>query len=304
MDVATLGSVFTQTFSADAEPRKQSEAYLKGISRQPGFAVALLQLVADGNTDAMVRQAASVQWKNHLKFHWVAREDDAGLGADAPFVIPDAEKEAVKTAGIVGIMLSAPPLVQAQVPHHRRNATTWSRGCDAKPSRPYRRYYPLGFGRSVATASQSPSFTTCDARLSVRHSRAIGVRRVAQVDGARRSKPLPAARRVQVSEAVAIISATDFPAKWPTLLPELMQHIASPDYTVVIGVLKTANEIFKRCGPLRGLHCAMDFVASGGACARPARREGEPDAARDPEPRCAPRGASGCPPDERAPGQT
>ena len=52
-----------------------------------------------------------------------------------------------------------------------------------------------------------------------------------------------------MSEAVAIISATDFPAKWPTLLPELMQHIASPDYTVVIGVLKTANEIFKRCGP-------------------------------------------------------
>ena len=115
MDPSTLAQVFAQTFSADAEPRKQSEAYLKGISRQPGFAVALLQLVADGSADAMVRQAASVQWKNHLKFHWAAREDDAGLGGDAPFVIPDTEKEAVKAAGIVGIMLSAPPRVQAQV---------------------------------------------------------------------------------------------------------------------------------------------------------------------------------------------
>jgi hypothetical protein len=75
-------------------------------------------------------------------------------------------------------------------------------------------------------------------------------------------KALPAARRVQVSEAVAIISATDFPAKWPTLLPELMQHIASSDYAVVIGVLKTANEIFKRCG-----HPAASTVPWMGSCA-------------------------------------
>jgi hypothetical protein len=82
----------------------------------------------------------------------------------------------------------------------------------------------------------------------------------------------------QVSEAVAIISATDFPAKWPKLLPELMQHITSPDYTVVIGVLKTANEIFKRCGcPRRGLlSCGKTENCTLGACCNTAcqRRAG------------------------------
>lgn len=66
-------------------------------------------------TDMQVRLAAAVSWKNHLKFHWSHKDDDAGLKAEAPFVIPDAEKEAVKSGGLVGIMLAAPPLVQAQV---------------------------------------------------------------------------------------------------------------------------------------------------------------------------------------------
>ncbi|CAM9356549.1 unnamed protein product [Phaeothamnion confervicola] len=50
----------------------------------------------------------------------------------------------------------------------------------------------------------------------------------------------------QFSEALAIISKHDFPKKWPILLPDLVGQFGSADYHVVLGVLLTANSIFKR----------------------------------------------------------
>ena len=54
--------------------------------------------------------------------------------------------------------------------------------------------------------------------------------------------------QAQVSETLALISATDFPGQWPTLLPELVArvNVAGSDYAVINGVLTTANSIFKR----------------------------------------------------------
>eukprot|EP00894_Picocystis_sp_ML_P003591 jgi/Pico_ML_1/54108/g4531.t1 len=56
----------------------------------------------------------------------------------------------------------------------------------------------------------------------------------------------PQAIQVQLSEALAIISETDFPTKWPTLLPELSSKLGSGDYRIIQGALHTANSIFRR----------------------------------------------------------
>jgi exportin-2 (importin alpha re-exporter) len=51
---------------------------------------------------------------------------------------------------------------------------------------------------------------------------------------------------LQLSEALCRISKCDFPAKWPTLLPELVQKLATADISVINGVLETADAIFLR----------------------------------------------------------
>jgi Importin-beta N-terminal domain len=50
-----------------------------------------VQLVSLENAPPEVRQAAAVSFKNHVKFHWAAREDH-GLGGSRPKSIPDPEK--------------------------------------------------------------------------------------------------------------------------------------------------------------------------------------------------------------------
>ena len=55
---------------------------------------------------------------------------------------------------------------------------------------------------------------------------------------------MPPKLQAQLSEALVIISRSDFPRKWETLLPELLGHMASTDYAVINGVLTTADTIF------------------------------------------------------------
>lgn len=50
----------------------------------------------------------------------------------------------------------------------------------------------------------------------------------------------------QLSEALSYISKSDFPDRWPSLLPELVAKLASGDMAVVNGVLETACSIFER----------------------------------------------------------
>ena len=52
--------------------------------------------------------------------------------------------------------------------------------------------------------------------------------------------------QAQISEAISLIAKVDYPGQWDNLLPELVQQFGSSDPNVVIGVLKTADGIFKR----------------------------------------------------------
>ena len=51
--------------------------------------------------------------------------------------------------------------------------------------------------------------------------------------------------QAQISESISLIAAVDYPDNWQNLLPELVQQFNSTDPNVVVGVLKTANSIFK-----------------------------------------------------------
>lgn len=55
----------------------------------------------------------------------------------------------------------------------------------------------------------------------------------------------PTPVRSQLSEALTIIGQHDFPAKWLSLLPELLERLTG-DLVTVEGILETANSIFKR----------------------------------------------------------
>jgi exportin-2 (importin alpha re-exporter) len=56
----------------------------------------------------------------------------------------------------------------------------------------------------------------------------------------------PSKIQKQLSQALAIISTADFPAKWESLLPELVTKMAGGDFNIIIGALETVNSIFHR----------------------------------------------------------
>lgn len=57
---------------------------------------------------------------------------------------------------------------------------------------------------------------------------------------------LPESEQKQVSEAIAIIGRSDFPAQWPSLLPSMLEKFALGDFHIINGVLRTAHSLFRR----------------------------------------------------------
>ncbi|KAJ0171405.1 hypothetical protein K1T71_012955 [Dendrolimus kikuchii] len=56
----------------------------------------------------------------------------------------------------------------------------------------------------------------------------------------------PEAIQRQFSDAVSIIGKCDFPEKWPSLIPEMVEKFATGDFHVINGILRTAHSLFKR----------------------------------------------------------
>lgn len=45
---------------------------------------------------------------------------------------------------------------------------------------------------------------------------------------------------------VSLIGRSDFPDKWPELLPNLVAKLNTDNFDVINGVMQTANSLFKR----------------------------------------------------------
>ncbi|KAJ7951318.1 exportin-2-like [Quillaja saponaria] len=108
-----LSQCFLHTLSTEPEPRRQAESSLANAADSPNYGLAVLRLVAEPSIDDQIRQAAAVNFKNHLRARWVpAATDDANVPTFSPII--DSEKEQIKSL-IVPLMLSATPRIQSQL---------------------------------------------------------------------------------------------------------------------------------------------------------------------------------------------
>ncbi|KNC97042.1 importin-alpha export receptor [Spizellomyces punctatus DAOM BR117] len=87
--------------------RKSAEQSLTSVEIQPNFPVLLLKLVHDPATDATVRFAGVIYFKNFIKRHW--RQDEG-----EPDKISPADRIAIKEH-IVGLMMAVPSTLQVQL---------------------------------------------------------------------------------------------------------------------------------------------------------------------------------------------
>ncbi|PKI40476.1 hypothetical protein CRG98_039112, partial [Punica granatum] len=103
----SLSQCFLNTLSPSPVPRRQAEAFLSSASEQPNYGLAVLRLVAEPTVDDQIRQAAAVNFKNHLRLWW------APSPADTTRIL-DPEKDQIKSL-IVPLMLSSSPRIQSQL---------------------------------------------------------------------------------------------------------------------------------------------------------------------------------------------
>jgi exportin-2 (importin alpha re-exporter) len=57
---------------------------------------------------------------------------------------------------------------------------------------------------------------------------------------------VPTTLKRQLAASIALVAESDFPAKWPTLLPELVAKLGTSDSVGVNGVLSSLHSITKR----------------------------------------------------------
>jgi hypothetical protein len=57
---------------------------------------------------------------------------------------------------------------------------------------------------------------------------------------------------------VSLIGRSDFPDKWPELLPNLVAKLSTDNFDVINGVMQTANSLFKRYGK----QAAVDYCTA------------------------------------------
>ncbi|XP_058095879.1 exportin-2 [Magnolia sinica] len=105
-----LSQCFLQTLSPNPEPRRRAEAHLSESSDRPGFALAVLRIISLPSVDDQIRQAAAVNFKNHLRSRWAPPHPDQSSSS----TIPEPEKTEIKTH-IVRLMLASSPRIQSQL---------------------------------------------------------------------------------------------------------------------------------------------------------------------------------------------
>ncbi|KAG2546368.1 hypothetical protein PVAP13_9KG029257 [Panicum virgatum] len=106
-----LAGWFAQSLSPDAAARRAAEQSISSAAASPGFALALLGLSASPRNDLQARLAASVHFKNLLRRRWPKPDAEADDAADH---LPASDCAIIK-ANLLQLLLTAPPLIQAQL---------------------------------------------------------------------------------------------------------------------------------------------------------------------------------------------
>uniref|UniRef100_A0A0D9UYL1 Importin N-terminal domain-containing protein n=1 Tax=Leersia perrieri TaxID=77586 RepID=A0A0D9UYL1_9ORYZ len=108
----TLAGWFAQSLSPDAAARRAAEQSLASAACTPGFALALLGLASSPRHDLQARLAASVYFKNLLRRRWPkpSADGDDACGDHLP-----PNDCAIIKAHLLQLLLTAPPLIQAQL---------------------------------------------------------------------------------------------------------------------------------------------------------------------------------------------
>ncbi|XP_052163745.1 exportin-2 [Oryza glaberrima] len=109
----TLAGWFAQSLSPDAAARRAAEQSIESAKCSPGFGLALLGLASSPRHDPQSRLAASVQFKNLLRRRWPKPSPDGGGDDDADH-LPPSDCAIIK-ANLLQLLLTAPPLIQAQL---------------------------------------------------------------------------------------------------------------------------------------------------------------------------------------------
>ncbi|EOX95681.1 Cellular apoptosis susceptibility protein / importin-alpha re-exporter, putative isoform 1 [Theobroma cacao] len=107
-----LSQCFLHTLSPQPEPRRAAESSLSEAADRPNYGLAVLRLLAEPSVDEQIRQAAAVNFKNHLRTRWAPSNEPNAGPAFSPILQP--EKDQIKTL-IVSLMLSSSPRIQSQL---------------------------------------------------------------------------------------------------------------------------------------------------------------------------------------------
>uniref|UniRef100_A0A2P2JD21 Uncharacterized protein MANES_01G245400 n=1 Tax=Rhizophora mucronata TaxID=61149 RepID=A0A2P2JD21_RHIMU len=103
-----LAQCFLHSLSPAPEPRRAAEGKLAELANRPGYGIAVIELIANPSVDEQIRQAAAVNFKNHLRSRW-SPLPESSLSP----ILPN-DKEQIKTL-IVSLMLNSSPRIQSQL---------------------------------------------------------------------------------------------------------------------------------------------------------------------------------------------
>ncbi|EFJ17392.1 hypothetical protein SELMODRAFT_114779 [Selaginella moellendorffii] len=106
--MVALSQAFVRISSPSLGPDLEAEFYISNASNQPGYGIALLQLLGEATAitqDDTYCQALASSFKNHVKTRWNPSDE-------ITLAIQDSEKEQIKSL-VVRLMLASPPRIQS-----------------------------------------------------------------------------------------------------------------------------------------------------------------------------------------------
>lgn len=107
LDANALAVILQNTLSSETTVRKQAESLLQANEGKEGYNVLLLGIVDSSSSEAIIRVAAAIAFKNSVKRNWRIVEGE-------PSKINERDRETIKRE-IVDLMLRSPEKLQKQL---------------------------------------------------------------------------------------------------------------------------------------------------------------------------------------------